>query len=60
MGESVCVSVSVGVGVVRLTGGRVDTQNGGGVWRSGMGSLCDPLDASLSLFLRLIPGVSGS
>ena len=49
MSESVCVSVLVALGVVRSTWGRVDTQNGGGVWRSGMGSLCDPLDASLSL-----------
>ena len=39
----------MGAGVVRSTGGRVDTQKGGGVGRSGMGSLCDPLDASLSL-----------
>ena len=43
------MSVLVALGVVRSTWGRVDTQNGGGVWRSGMGSLCDPLDASLSL-----------
>ena len=38
MCESVCVSVLVGEGVVGPTGGRMDTQNGGGrVWRLGIG-----------------------
>ena len=36
----VCVSVSEGEGVVRLTGDLVDMQNGGGrVWRLGVGKL---------------------
>ena len=52
MGESVCVSVSVGVGVVRSTGGRVDTQNGGGVEVGGWEAcviLLMPLSLSFSV-----------
>ena len=51
--ESVCVSVSVGEGVVRSMRSRWIPRMGCGCGGRGMGSLCDPLDAPCSLFLCL-------